>query len=312
MKLPQIFLKHLTKDQKEFLNLLETTAKVHGEIKPVTSDMSRPLWDETFFHLQKSKLWNGFTATTKNEVLLTLGQKILQETYFIEFSGMAYAGKMNLAARSREERAFYCFIAEEEAKHLRQIECLSAFSVSLDDIPSFALLIGEIIQEATRVSHLLLIQILLEGWGLHYYKSLAKSTRDPNVEKVFKSIIKDEIRHHSAGVLLFAPFRTLGIEDQEVEQFLGFLERVAFMVKVGPWTVCETVFKQAPGSDAEMLREFLRETNAVAITQEKIDILKNLLQKNLPSTLWKRIEEKEIFRPLTEEEMTQILAQSIL
>jgi rubrerythrin len=312
LKLPQIFLKHLAKEQKEFLNLVDTTAKVHGELKPPQANLDIPLWDEKFFHLEKSQIWNDFSPKTKNDILLLLGQKILQEAYFIECAGMAYAAKMNLSAKSREERAFFCFVAEEEAKHLRQIEYLTLFSVSLDDIPSFALLIGEIIQEAKRASHLLLIQILLEGWGLYYYKTLAKTTKDQNVENVFKSILKDEIRHHAGGVLLFASYKNTGIEDQDIDQFLGFLERIAFMVKVGPWSVCEAVFKHAPGSDAEAIKRFLEEIDAVAVTQEKIDVLKNLLLKSVPTSLWSLIEEKKIFTSLNEDEMTEILAQSIL
>lgn len=294
------------------MNLLDTTAKVHGEKRPVTLNGSVPLWDESFYHLQHSDLWHSLAEDKQNQILISLGQKILQEAYFIECAGMAYAAKMNLAARTLEERAFFCFVGEEEAKHLRLVESLDHFNTSLETIPSFALLIGEIIQDADRPSHLLLIQILLEGWGLHYYKSLAKSTKVESVAQVFKGILKDEIRHHSGGVLLFNAYKNTHMSEQDIKQFLEYLERIAFMVKVGPWIVTEEMMKQQTAPTIEMLKTFLSQTQAVSVTSGKMKILQDLLKKSLPAEVMKMVDEKKTLLPLTEEEMLQIMSQSML
>ena len=158
----KVFPSSLSKDQKEFLNLLDLTAKVHGEPKTLAAAGKIPVWQADFFNVEKSQTWNSLSSDIQNTILSNLGNKIFQEAYFIECAGMAYAAKMNLASNSREEREFFCFVGEEEAKHLRLIESLGEFSISSDTIPSFALLIGEIIHEASRPSHLLLIQILLD------------------------------------------------------------------------------------------------------------------------------------------------------
>lgn len=309
MKIPQLFLPNISKDQKEFLNLLDLTAKVHGESRPKSADAGEPVWDETFFHIQECSLWKKLSREEQKSVLLTLGEKILQEAYFIESAGMAYAGKMNLTARSKEERQFYCFVGEEEAKHLRMLEDLSVFNKSLENIPSFALLIGEIIQEATTPSQLLLIQILLEGWGLHYYKSLAKYARDENVSAVFKSILKDEIRHHSAGVILFSSYEEM--RSQEVDQFLVYLERLSFMVKIGPYTSCEAIFRFHKKPSREELKTFLIETDAVAVTKEKVELIRQLISKSLPAEVLQMIQEKRILASMELVEMTEVLYQSM-
>lgn len=314
MKFPTLFLESLARENKEFLNLLDLTAKVHGENRQATVKIDQIIWNEDFFHLADSSLWKSLTAKKKNQVLINLGQKILQEAYFIECAGMAYAGKMNLAAKTKEERAFFCFVGEEEAKHLRLIESLTNFNTALSEIPSFALLIGEIIQEASKPSHLLLIQILLEGWGLHYYKSLAKASLDEDVANAFKSILKDEIRHHSAGVLLFASHKKqMGLTPVEVAEFVNYLERIAFMVKIGPYGPCEEICKQLDvPCTPEQLETFLAETNAVGMTSEKLTILEQLLGKSLPEEVMKSIREKGILKSLDLKEMAQVLAQSIL
>lgn len=269
-----------------------------------------PIWDEEFFNVKNSETWKSLSSAAKNSILVSLSQKILQEAYFIECAGMAYAGKMNLAAKNKEEREFYCFVGEEEAKHLRMVESLANFSTSLENIPSFSLLIGEIIQEAQRTSHLLLIQILLEGWGLNYYKTLAKTAKDENVAQTFKNIVKDEIRHHSAGVILFANHKN-GMSDQEVDEFMGYFERISFMVKVGPYSVCEEVFRQFEDPTEEQLKKFLTEINAVVVTSGKMELLGQLIAKSLPDAVLEKVKAKGYLTPMSLEEMTSVLYQSI-
>lgn len=310
MKIPQLFLNNLGKEQKEFQNLLDLTAKVHGENRNPTGKEDTVIWNEDFFHLKNANLWKEKSNVEKTRILISLGQKILQEAYFIECAGMAYAAKMNLSAQTKEERQFFCFVGEEEARHLRLVESLANFNTSLENIPSFALLIGEIIQEATKSSHLLLIQILLEGWGLHYYKTLAKSAMDESVASAFKAILKDEIRHHSAGVILFSQQKKT-MSEEAAEEFLGYLERIAFMVKIGPYAACEEVFRNEAKPTLEKLKSFLKETDAESITAGKMEILGQLLSKSLPDNVLETLKEREILKPLDLNEMSEVLYQSM-
>lgn len=302
----------MSKDQREFLNLLDLTAKVHGENRSSVGREGSPIWGEEFFHLKAATAWKMLTDEDRKIILTNLAQKILQEAYFIENAGMAYAGKMNLAAKTKEEREFFCFVGEEEARHLRMVEALCNFPTSLDSIPSFALLIGDIIQEAGKVSHLLLIQILLEGWGLNYYKSLQKMSLDENVSNVFKAILKDEIRHHSAGVILFNTHKNqTGMNKEDTDEFLGYLERIAFMVKIGPYSACEEIFSRYPLATKEELKIFLEETSAISVTAGKMELLGELIGKALPVDVIEMIKEKRILRALDLNEMTEILYQSM-
>lgn len=307
----KVFPSSLSKEYKDFLNLLDLTAKVHGEAKTLNPAGKNPVWQADFFHLENSDIWKTLSVDIQTSILINLGHKIYQEAYFIECAGMSYAAKMNLTSNSREEREFFCFVGEEEARHLRLIESLGGFSISSENIPSFALLIGEIIHEASRPSHLLLIQILLEGWGLSYYKTLSLYAKDETVVQVFKQILKDEIRHHSAGVLLFANVKNSSFDENAQSEFLSFLKRIAFMVKIGPWNLCDEVFKHIKGASEQQLRTFLEECQAVTKTNEKMELLSYLLEKNLPKNVLTKIKEEKILMPMNLEEMTEILYQSI-
>lgn len=312
MKKVELFLQSSSSEQKDFLNLLELTAKVHGEKKETSQKNEKFLWDERFFQLEKSHLWRSLDSEKQTSVLKSMTESILREAYFIETAGMSYAAKMNMTSLTKEERQFFCFVAEEEAKHLRLVESLFDFDKSNSRIPSFSLLIGDIIQDATRVSHLLLIQILLEGWGLNYYKLLAKETLSEKVSLAFKSILKDEIRHHSAGVILFTKDKEqLLRESKNKQELLNYIEQICKMIQIGPFTLVSEMFKFLPRPTRDDLIQFLQETDAVKTTTQKLQLIDDLVSKALSSEIMIEMREKKIFTPLQVESMASLLFESI-
>ncbi len=312
MKKVELFLDSSPQDQKEFLNLLELTAKVHGESKDLKMIKDHYLWGEDFFQLDKAVIWNSIKSENKIRILKSMTENILREAYFIESAGMAYAAKMNLTSKTKEERAFFCFVAEEEAKHLRLVESLFDFDKNRNNIPSFALLIGEIIQEASRTSHLLLIQILLEGWGLNYYKRLSKESHHEIVTSAFKLILKDEIRHHSAGVILFSKDRNSTGENAENRaELISFVDRICKMIKIGPYALCLEVFTQIEDPNPEKLRSFLHEIDAVNETDQKLKLIEELISKSLSDDYMTEMRNKNCFESFSLEAMTEALVESM-
>jgi rubrerythrin len=312
LKKVDLFLHSSSTEQKEFLNLLDLTAKVHGENKDTSEKSEKFLWDERFFQLEKSSLWNSLNPEKQTSVLKSMTENILREAYFIETAGMSYAAKMNMTSLTKEERQFFCFVAEEEARHLRLVDSLFDFDKSNNNIPSFSLLIGDIIQDATRLSHLLLIQILLEGWGLNYYKSLAKETISERVSLAFKSILKDEIRHHSAGVILFSKDKQeLLKENENRKELLNYIDKICKMIQIGPFTLVSKVFKFVPHPTRDDLLNFLIETDAVKTTTQKLELIDELISKALHLEFMSEMRTKAFFTPLPEEEMATMLYESM-
>lgn len=307
-----MFLQSSTPEQKDFLNLLELTAKVHGEKKETCHKDVEFLWDERFFQLENSNSWKSLNSEKKISVLKSMTESILREAYFIETAGMSYAAKMNMTSLTKEERQFFCFVGEEEAKHLRLVESLFDFDKSNSKIPSFSLLIGDIIQDATRVSHLLLIQILLEGWGLNYYKTLAKETLSEKVSLAFKSILKDEIRHHSAGIILFTKDKEdLLRESKNKQELVNYIEKICNMIQIGPFTLVSEMFKFLHRPTRDDLIQFLQQTDAVKTTTKKLQLIDDLVSKALPLELLIEMREKKIFTPLQVETMASLLFESM-
>lgn len=224
----QLFLKNLPGSESKIERLVKVSFAANG-FTPVEKTISGSIyWGERFFSLDKSSFWKSLKEEQKFNILTRMNEHLLREAYYIENSGMLYAAKMNIMAESQEERSFFSIMGFEEAEHLQSLTPFLNSNITSSDVPSFSGHIGKIITEGDRPSNLFLIQIILEGWGLSYYQTLADQSADKGMQEVFQRIIKDETRHHSAGVIL--------LEKKQTEQntfLLDAFHELLNMVRIG-------------------------------------------------------------------------------
>lgn len=254
-------------------------------------------WKETFYGLEKSSLWKKISLQDQNSILKNMSDHLLREAYYIENAGMLYAAKMNVMAETQEERTFYSIMGYEEARHLQSLQPYFSAEILSGPIPGFSAHIGKIITEGDRPSNLFLIQILLEGWGLTYYQSLADTTTDNGIQDAFQKIIKDETRHHSAGMILLEQKQTIN-NSFLLDAFHELLE----MVRIGPYTLVQEIKKKYDFSEKE-LKTLLQDINAVADTNRKLARLRDLTDKALGDDLMRKFEKNKVWDSYSLEEM---------
>ncbi|MEQ1843862.1 MAG: ferritin-like domain-containing protein, partial [Verrucomicrobiales bacterium] len=212
--------------------IVESHLKSRGRnrsCEPVDPDT---LWDVAYFGLDRVRLFRQATETQQKEVLAGCARGLLNEAYFIEKSGAAYCAKMILLAESTEVRQVYSLIAADEASHLQWIR---PHVLEADrDRPSGALLtfLGDLIERCDRNTLAYLVQVILEGWGLHHYRSLSQSCCHPGLREIFQAIHKDEALHHHTGEVLFDPRQVTTAEQQSLVR--SSLRTYTEMVRVGP------------------------------------------------------------------------------
>lgn len=275
--------------------LVSIAFKAHGVREtsdPV--DKQRIYWKDSFYGLTQTKIWNSLEADAKSQVLQDQSNYLLGEAIEIENAGMLYAAKMNTLAQSQDERSFFCVMGFEEAKHLRLLSAFSGSPTTQNSSSSFAQLIRQIVSDCDRRSSLFLIQILLEGWGLSYYQSLAEDCQNQNLRAVFNSIVQDETRHHSAGILLFDKEASSKSDEAIV---LGF-NRILDMVRSGPDQLLKSILKFAPDTNGSQILEFMNEIGAKNATEFKLRKLKNFAETHLSTSTLKDIERSNPWREI--------------
>jgi len=119
-----------------------------------------------------------------------------------------------------------------------------------------------------------LLQVILEGWGLHHYKDLSQHCQNTHLKKLLADIVRDEALHHKTGTILFKPEKLSSAQRNFIQDSLAsFLE----MVRVGPLAVVshvEFVLGGLNNAEKILLIEQLSGPKTAAI---KLKILKQLM-----------------------------------
>lgn len=279
MNLDNFFLVDHSENQR-FQKLLKKTFKDSEHFKE--SELSKEsLWPAKYYGLDNVHHYNDLNSERQNKVLKQLEQGLLGEAYFIEMAGMSFAAKMVESSENVEERVFYSIMGSEEAKHFRSLLPFLGNTPKKVNHP-FVMLIGDIIVNSNRPSAILLIQVLLEGWGIFHYTRLQKHCCHPNLKQILLGIIQDEARHHGCGILLNEKQELTVTELEYLKDKIG---KLLNLVRIGPAHVMNVLHAEEPFENSFQKQESLIELNAEADTQMKLDEIRGLLKKALPQQL---------------------------
>ena len=138
-------------------------------------------------------------------------------------------------------------------------------------------MLASLIEEGDRESLVFIIQVILEGWGLTHYRSLAQGCQSEDFTEVLKGIIRDEARHHGSGVILC---RDRGLPEQSHSYVNDILSTFFYMVQLGPQAVIESVDKATGGLTRAQKIELFNELGGEEESQKRLDLLKGLMQED--------------------------------
>lgn len=240
--------------------------------EPAGTIEEQAYWPARHFLLDRTTIYRKATEAEQQAILLGCSRQTLAELYFIEKSGMYFTARMALLSETTEERMSYSLFAADEAVHFEWIrryadaETVAAFAGN-----PFILYIDDLLRAEDRPTLQFLVQILLEGWGLHHYQLLARDCRDQELTRLFHAILRDEARHHAGGLALFTPQRD--IQHRLVEHLRSLLS----MVQSGPQMIVAEVARVKGGMSKEERRRLFAELDCERETQRRLDILRSLI-----------------------------------
>ena len=261
-----------------------------------------PFWSEQFFGLHNCSRFVEASEKEQKEVLALCSASVLEEAYFIEKSGMAFAAKMVLLSETVEERMLYSLFASDEATHFELIRrFVDENNVDCESNP-FLNLLSQFIESGEPVALQFVVQVVLEGWGLGYYRSLAQACTDESLREVFEAILRDEASHHGSGLVLFSEAqRNETISKQIVDVMVQFLG----MVQFGPQSVVAALEQVVGPFSGEQRVTVFDELNAQAHSQERLTLLKNLMLKCEADDIVMALEQAGCFVAYTPKECAQ-------
>lgn len=249
--------------------------KLNGE--PIKTDgylgPKKPIWSPQFFHIEESNYFNTLGSSQREEVLANCAELILKEAIAIEHAGIFFGHKMALLAKTEQERHFYTHLASEELNHLNLLRSQGA-SCNFSDKPSIAQGLASLIENEDRVFLILLVQIVLEGWGINYFKGLVDFTDNEDIKNVFKQILNDEYKHHAGGLVLYKNEKpTLTENDMKKLQIL------IDELKLGPSNVASILCSHNKIRDLETITDVINSIGGVQTSADSLNLIRRLLCK---------------------------------
>ncbi len=249
-------------------------------------------WDANYFNLDKVTIFQDSTSAEQSSILQLCNLGILEEAYFIEKAGMGYMAKMILLAETTQERMLYGLFAADEVTHFSQIS--SFLPIPKINNNPFLDLLENVVESDDKIVLLFVLQVVLEGWGLTHYRSIASYCQNPQLKSILQGFLQDESRHHATGVTLFENI-SLSKSNQDILEILAiFLQ----MVQVGPQTVVKAI-EQVKGhlSKQDKINIFAQ-IDTESHSGSRLRLLRNLI--NLPNAkaIVENLEMKGCFQSL--------------
>lgn len=273
-------------------------------LKKLLGDRARdpaplPLWLPEYFNLEKTKAFKNANEEERANILSGSSQALLEEALYIEQSGMAYAAKMSIMADTIEERMLYGLFAADETTHYHQVRQFLPEQGRTCEPSEFHSLLTSLIEEGDRESLVFIIQVVLEGWGLTHYRSLAHGCQSEEFTEVLKGILRDEARHHGSGVILC---RDRGLPDSSRDYVNQILSTFLYMVQLGPQSVLSAVERSTGGLTRRQKIELFGELDGMGQSQERLNLLKGLMQEDGFSHIADYLESKGSFQAMRAED----------
>jgi hypothetical protein len=233
-------------------------------------------WSAGHFGLDQVTAFRRAPADTQRAILDGCSEDVLCEAVGVERLGLTFTARMVLLARTIEERMTYSLFGADEALHLAAIErLLPAPDTGAAVADPFLRLLEDAIAGGTQPALALLVQVVLEGWGIVHYQTLARACRDPHVAATFSRIVADEALHHGAGrALLHHDALAAGDRQWAIDVLTPLLA----MVQAGPQRVVRRLDASlGPLSHRERARVF-EELDVEARTHRTLDLLRSFMR----------------------------------
>lgn len=250
-------------------------------------------WDAARFGLDRVQIFQDSSTREQEEILEIASCGLLEEAYFVEKAGVGYMAKMVLLAESIEERMLYALFSADESTHLAQISSfLPAQPVATGD--TFLRFLADLVESQDKTVLVFILQVVLEGWGLSHYKSIAKGCLNPQLAAIFEGFVQAESRHHATGLTLFNQISVSKASQATIVESLAlFLQ----MIQVGPQRIVTAIERVKGHLSRQQKVRIFEELDTETHSGTRLHLLRSLMRGDGVGTIIQELEERGAFQP---------------
>jgi hypothetical protein len=262
-------------------NLVSAVIRKRRGGSDATVAATRAHWPAEFFGLDRVSLFVAAAPEQKHAILERCSHGLIEEAFFIEKAGVAFAAKMVLLAETIDERKLYAMFASDEATHLDRI---APFYTDRSAEPA-------------ANPFLAFLSKLVDG----HYRAMLNACTCASLRDVFTDILADEAAHHGSGILLLADGR---VARASREPIVHAMARFLSMVQAGPQSVVDAVQSVLGPLSRKHRIQLFEELDAEHHAEARLDNLRRLMCKAAGAAdIAEELDRAGYFRPHTIPEM---------
>lgn len=263
-------------------------------------------WDAAFYGLDRVPGFSGADPAIRRQVLDGCGEHLLWESYYIEQCGIAFCARMVLLAEDVPTRKLYSLIGADEATHEHWLAGWLQHSASRPPDP-FNLFVAALVESGEPQPLSYVLQVVLEGFGIQHYRSLAQGCREPALTTTLRTMMSDEGTHHAGGVAAFDAGRL----DRNGRTFaLEATSRLLELIRIGPQAVVAVLARAAGGLDGIRVERLFHELDCEAGSAAKLAALRKLIAQPGMDWLVQELERLRLFTPCSPVECARAFASA--
>lgn len=258
-----------------------------------SAEVSDFYWDAPVFNLDRSLIFRQLKREQQQQILHLCSRAILEEASFVEKSATCFTAKMTLLSERTEERMLYSLFAAEEVAHYAAVTTYLPGNALPEPNP-FIRLLSRVLEEGDRSALTFVIQVVLEGWGLTHFASLAENCIAEDLRETLNWFVRHEARHHGSGVVLF---NETPPSSAQVNYIVEVMIELLRMIQIGPQTVLTSMMRVTGELTRGDLIATCGEIEAALVTRGKLQKLKSLMKGEHSSGIVEKLEKYGAFDP---------------
>lgn len=259
------------------------------------ADVGTLYWNAQHFNLHKAQLFQQATPEEQTAILQIASLSLLEEAYFIEQASVNYMAKMVMLSETVEERMLYALFSADETYHLAQIMRFLPQHQPTHTDDSFLRFLADLVESQDKTVLLFILQVVLEGWSLSHYRTLASDCRSPELALILSSFLQDESRHHATGITLF---KQNPLSDSTRKTIVEALAYFLEMVQAGPQSIVAAIDRVLGPLSRYQKIQLLEELEIEAHSGTRLALLRYLIGKETAHTILDALEARGAFEPL--------------
>ena len=270
-----------------------------------TPDGAMPLWDAAYFGLERIACFQAADRHSQEYVLDACARALLAESWRIERCGIEYCARMTLAAENDDERTMFALIGADEALHASWLAPWIALRAPAPD--PFSRYIAGLAEAGNPQPLAYLLQVVLEGFGIAHYGTLAAHCRDANLAATFARMQQDEALHHAGGL---AAFRSAALTAADRRFLKDASSAFLQMIRCGPQSIAAALDRGMGLSGASEITKVFSALDAQAASALKLDRMRRLMAQPGMQWLIEALDSGGVFEPCSAADCAQIYLSS--